>query len=77
MLSKRTQLQKTIYRMTYLHEMSTVGKLMETGRKLILLRAGVGEGGFGLTVYGYEVSFRIELCTLNELWYMSYISVRL
>lgn len=57
--------------------MLTVSKLIETGRKLVLLRGGVGEGGFGWTVYGYEVSFRIGFCTLSELWYMSYISVKL
>lgn len=28
---------------------------------MILLKAGVGEGGFGLTALEYEVSFRVEL----------------
>lgn len=52
------------------------GKFIGIVSKGILFRAGIGKGGFELATYEYEVSFRIGLYTLDELWYRSYIPAK-
>ena len=39
--------------------MSRIAKFIEIVSRLVLLRTGVEEEGFGLTTYGYRVSFRV------------------
>ena len=45
--------------------MSRIGKFIETGNKIVLLRGRVEKGGSG-----YKVSFRGELYAVNELYGM-------